>query len=112
MDILKMNLTTDGFKLTFTKPLALGRGAAPQDYTFTNYYYEYHQAYGSNKFDVKPIKVTSVQVSADYKEVTLHLEKMQPGYEYALQIADNVLGEDGSRLANRKIWYTLNNTLQ
>jgi len=111
MDVLKMNLTDDGFKLTFTKPLALGRGITPNDYTFTNYHYEYHQAYGSNKFDVKPIKVTAVMVSADHKEVTLHLEKMQPGYVYALQIADNVLGEDGSRIANRKVWYTLNNTL-
>jgi hypothetical protein len=111
MDVLKMNLTTDGFKLTFTKPLALGRGSVPQDYNFTHFYYEYHQAYGSNKFDVKPVKVTSVQVSADRKEVTLHLENLKPGYVYALQVGNSVAGEDGAQIANKKMWYTLNNTL-
>jgi hypothetical protein len=111
MDVLNMNLTQDGFKLTFTRPLAHGVGSVPQDYKFTNYYYEYHQAYGSNKFGVKEVKVTGVKVSADRKEAYITLDKLQPGYVYYLQLDKRVASEDGMPLANKKLWYTLNNTL-
>lgn len=110
MDILNMNLTEEGFKLTFTRPLADSVGNDPEDYQFTRYYYEYHQKYGSDRMDTQPVPVTSVKVSRNRKEVFLQLEELVPGYVYDLQV-DSLTSNNGIPLENRRVFYTLNNTL-
>lgn len=110
MDILSMNLTREGFRLTFTRPLADTAGNSPEDYNFIRYYYEYHQKYGSDRMDLQPVRVTSVSVSRDRKEVSLELDNMTAGYLYELT-ADSLVSQKGLPLANRKVYYTLNNTL-
>lgn len=110
MDILNMNLTQEGFTLTFTRPLADSMGNDPEDYQFTRYYYEYHQRYGSDRMDTQPVKVTTVDISRNRKEVHLKLEEMVPGYVYDLQL-DSLASNNGIPLVNRRVFYTLNSTL-
>lgn len=110
MDILNMNVMKGGFRLMFTRPLAAGMGDAPEDYEFVRYYYEYHRNYGSLKTDLQPVSIKSVNISDDRKEVSLQMEEMIPGYVYDLKI-DSLACEKGVPLINRRIYYTLNNTL-
>src|SRR3546814_12056527 len=77
MDILNMNLTKDGFRLTFTRPLADTVGNDPEDYSFIRYYYEYHQKYGSDRMDIQPVTVKVVDVSRNRREVTLQLDRSE-----------------------------------
>src|SRR3546814_14700717 len=79
MDILNMNLTKDGFRLTFTRPLADTVGNDPEAYSFIRYYYEYHQNYGSDRMDLQPVTVKEVDVSRHRSAVTLHLDTLAAG---------------------------------
>ncbi|HYH56401.1 MAG TPA: hypothetical protein VD772_07305, partial [Anseongella sp.] len=110
MDILNMNVTKEGFRLTFTRPLAPDMGNDPADYQFTRYYYKYHRKYGSDRMDLQPVKVTSVEVSPNRREVSLHLDEMIPGYLYELEV-DSLASKKGLPLMNRNVYYTLNNIL-
>src|SRR3546814_6767867 len=110
MDILNMNLTKDGFKLTVTRPLADTVGNDPEDYSFIRYYYEYHQKYGSDRMDLQPVTVKEVDVSRNRREVTLQLDTMAAGYLYELTV-DSLVSKKGLPLENRNVYYTLTNNL-
>lgn len=109
MEILTMSLTETGFDLTFTKPVDPETASALSSYYFERYYYEYHQAYGSPRFDVEEVDVTGVELSEDRLTVSLELETLEPGYIYDLQITDITSQEDGSPIEHPRIFYTLNN---
>jgi hypothetical protein len=53
LDLMAMNLTKDGFDLTFSMPLDAESAQNVANFKFKRFYYEYHQAYGSKQFDVK-----------------------------------------------------------
>lgn len=106
-DIYKMTITSKGFDLTFTQPLNNETAANPLSYSFKHYFYEYHAAYGSNQFDVTPIKVTNVALSSDKKTVSLTLEQLKPGYIYELNLI-GITAQNGAPLQNKLICYTVN----
>lgn len=107
MEVLKMNLTKDGFELTFTKPVQPETAINPRNYHFERYYYKYNQAYGSDRYGIETIKVTEVEVSDDRKKVSLTLKKLEPDYIYDLRI-NGVQSEKGDTLAHSRLFYTLN----
>lgn len=107
MDIYSMNLTPTGFDLTFTKPVDVASAMNPENYNLRHYYYEYHWQYGSDMFDVQPVPVTSIRVSADKKKVSLTLASLKPGRIYELKVGD-VRSATGDPLVNSLICYTLN----
>jgi hypothetical protein len=104
MSVSAMNLTDTGFKLTFTKPLAMIRA---ENFVFQRYYYKYHQSYGSPQLGREPIKVMSLKPSKDGKSVSIDLEKLNPGYVYQLDLK-NVTASDKTPTLNTYICYTLN----
>ncbi|MDX1637426.1 MAG: hypothetical protein R3281_05625 [Balneolaceae bacterium] len=62
-----MSITEAGFKLTFTKPFDPIAAKNPNNYQFQRYYYKYHQAYGSDRYDVESVPVKEVVLSSDQK---------------------------------------------
>lgn len=110
MDVLSMNLTKNGFDLHFTQPLNTDSASDPSKYSFRHYYYEYHDAYGSDQFDVRQVPVTKVSISEDRKKISVSLATLKPGYVYELKLG-NIISEKGTPLANHLICYTLNNLL-
>ncbi|MEM7395844.1 MAG: hypothetical protein AAF492_26215, partial [Verrucomicrobiota bacterium] len=109
MDILTMNLTEKGFRLTFTKPV--GEAAAhPEAYTFQRYWYQYHQSYGSRQYDVVPVGVNAAKLSADGLTVDLDLDELKAWHVHELKL-NGIVGRDGSTLANSLIVYTVNRLL-
>ncbi len=107
MDVYTMKLTPEGFELTFTQPLDLSTASDTSHYQFRHYYYEYHQEYGSEQFDIQRRPVTQVSVAADQKKVSLTLDTMKAGYIYELTLGD-IRSAEGDTLANKLVCYTLN----
>jgi hypothetical protein len=108
MDILNMSLTKQGFDLTFTQPVSEATANSIASYAFKRYYYEYHAEYGSKQFDITPVPVTNVKLSADRKQVSLTLAELKPGYIYQLDLT-GIKSANGVDLQNSPICYTLNN---
>lgn len=107
MDIYSMNLTPEGFDLTFTQPLNDSSATNAENYRFKHYYYDYHLKYGSDQYDVQSIPVTAVTLSEDRKKVSLTLSVLKEGYVYELNLT-NIRSESGEELANSLICYTVN----
>nr|WP_295921926.1 hypothetical protein [uncultured Dyadobacter sp.] len=107
MEIQSMQLTKTGFELTFTQPLDHTAATDLANYRFRSYFYEYHKAYGSDQFDVKPVPVTEIRVSGDSRKVYVSLQQLQEGYIYELTL-DNIKAADGKPLAHSIICYTAN----
>ncbi|MFD1140032.1 PQQ-dependent sugar dehydrogenase [Larkinella insperata] len=107
MDVYTMNLTPNGFDLTFTQPVDAATASRPENYQFRHYRYEYHKTYGSPQFDIAAVPVKAVTVSKDRRKVSLNLADLKPGLIYELTLGD-VRATNGEPLANRLICYTLN----
>lgn len=110
MEILQMHLLPDGFKLTFTQPVSDSLVLQPSDFHLRHYYYEYHQKYGSDQYDIQEIPVTKVEISPDRRAITLELPSIRAGYVYELTISD-IWSDQRVALQNKLICYTVNATL-
>lgn len=106
-DIYSMNLTENGFDLTFTQPVDEATATDLANYKFRHYYYTYHKQYGSDQYDVQSVPVTSIKISNDRKKVSLILNALKPGYIYELSLG-NIKTAKGEPLTNKIICYTLN----
>ncbi|MCP1385264.1 DUF7133 domain-containing protein [Runella salmonicolor] len=107
LDIMAMNLTTEGFELTFSLPVDPKIASNPELYKFQRYYYKYHQPYGSPKTDVADVAIKEVKVSPDGRKVTFKLAELKAGYVYDLKMGE-LQTPDGKLLMNRAVFYTLN----
>jgi hypothetical protein len=113
MDIYSMNLTANGFDLSFTQPVG-DAALNPDNYRFRHYYYDYYKKDQSEpvdksiQIDVQEVPVTNVELSSDKKKVSLTLGSLKPGYIYELKL-DSITSSKGKPLANNLICYTLNN---
>lgn len=104
MEILAVSLTKTGFDLTFTQPLAAADTAL---FHVKRFYYEYHQAYGSKKFEEKPVPVNAVRLSPDGRTVSLELAELKPGFIHEITLG-NVASRTGTKPLGRLVCYTLN----
>ena len=107
LDIYSMNLTRDGFDLTFTKPLDEKSAKELANYKIRHYYYQYQKKYGSDQYDVQKVNVSAVLISPDRKKVSLKLDVLKPGYVYELTLK-NIKSDNNELLANKLVCYTLN----
>lgn len=115
-DIYSMNLTKDGFDLTFTQALDKAKALNPEHYQFRHYYYKYQRkpknegADKSTQQDIRDVPVKHIKISSDRKKVSVTLGELKPGYIYELKLGD-ITSAEGKPLANKLICYTLNNLL-
>lgn len=110
MDVYTMKITQNGFDLTFTRPVDKAIASNPENYQFQRYYYEYHEAYGSDRMDITQVNVKRVDISDDGKKVSLILSEMVPGYVYDLTI-HHLKSKKGLVLINNRLFYTANNVI-
>ncbi|MDE0860202.1 MAG: TIM barrel protein [Akkermansiaceae bacterium] len=105
LEMQKINLQRDGFKITFTKPLA--EQDLTKAFAIQSYRYKYHSGYGSPQVDLKPLGEIGITVSPDRRVVTLRTPQLEAGkiYEFKLK---GVTAADGSPLSNPEAYYTLN----
>ncbi len=97
----------DGFELSFTKEIDAATAAQPSSYRLSSYTYHYHQTYGSDEIDTKPLAVRSATVSPDGLRVRLVVDGLREGYVHELH-AQGVRSGDGDELLHPRGYYTLN----
>ena len=105
---MAMNLTKDGFDLTFSMPLDAESAQNVANFKFKRFYYEYHQAYGSKQFDVKEIGVKSISLSDDKTKVHVVLDDMKAGYVYEMRLGEIINANKSKRVLNNLVCYSLN----
>ncbi|MDX2116551.1 MAG: hypothetical protein SFY96_00025 [Planctomycetota bacterium] len=112
-EVLTMNATPDGFRLTFTKPVDPATASNPSSYAMTSYTYEYHAAYGSAEMDTKPCTVTPIVESPTV--VRLKVDGLRSGgmgyvHELSMPGVRVAQAEDGGEkpgLLHTTAYYTL-----
>lgn len=108
LDLLAMTLTPTGFNLTFTQPLDEAAARQLAAYQLTSYYYEYHRAYGSKQFDVQPVSVSAVTLSADRRTVSLTVPSLRASRIYEFHLGPLTAEQGRKRIMNPLVCYTLN----
>ncbi|EDY82313.1 hypothetical protein VDG1235_1933 [Verrucomicrobiia bacterium DG1235] len=111
MEVKKMRFTEDGFELTFTRPVDRKSALRKRAYSISNYFYNYHEAYGSEKFDERKAKIDSTEVSDNNLVVTLRLRNLEAWRIYDLKLK-GVESIDGHEVLNPWIVYTVNRLLK
>lgn len=111
LEVKAMNITEDGFNLTFTRPVDAATAANPENYPLRTYFYNYHEAYGSDKRDVRDVKIVSATVSADRTQVRLKLEQLEAWRIYDLRFKD-IKTTDGHELVNAWAVYNVNHLVR
>jgi hypothetical protein len=72
------------------------------------YFYNYHEDYGSPKYDNRPVTITAARVSADRKSVQLTLDVLEAWRLYDLTMT-GIVSDDGQHpLLSNWVVYTLN----
>ena len=112
LDVLSMKLTEDGFALAFSRPVNPATASNPASYAMRTYFYNYHETYGSPKFDNRPVTITAATVSADRKSVRLRLDKLEAWRMYDLTMSGIVSADGQHPLLSNWVVYTLNHLLK
>lgn len=89
----KMRACTDGITLKFSDPVDTKSATDPNNFLIETWDLRRTANYGSGRFNVQSIEVTSVEVSADRKTVHLEIPSIQP--TWTIQIAYKLKGESG-----------------
>jgi glucose/arabinose dehydrogenase len=109
MDILKTEITEDGFDLTYTKPLSdeTVEGLASA-YQVRQWRYNPTSQYGGPKIGEESLAVSAATVSEDRKTVSLDVEGVKPGYVVHIRSPRPFTAADGEELWSTEVWYTAN----
>jgi hypothetical protein len=76
------------------------------------YFYNYHEDYGSPKYDNRPVAITSARVAPDRRSVRLTLDTLEAWRLYDLTMT-GIVSEDGQHpLLSNWVVYTLNHLLK
>ncbi|MEI6871631.1 MAG: PQQ-dependent sugar dehydrogenase [Verrucomicrobiota bacterium] len=105
MDALSINLTKEGFKVRFTRPLA----ASTTDvllWKIRRYAYAYHKEYGSPELNQETLTPTAVVLSADGLTAELTMPELHENFVYDFYL-EKLRAEDGEAPLNVRAAYTL-----
>ena len=109
VEIATMQLTGDGFRLTFTTKMDEAALRAVQSYRLSRFRY-LSLPKGSPRVDESSAPITAIRVDTDRRGVELAVGDLQPGYIYELEL-ENLCAADGRPVENPQAFYTLNRTL-
>jgi hypothetical protein len=111
LEVASMKVAETGFNLAFTRPVDAAIASKPETYAMRTYFYNYHEAYGSSKFDLKDAKIASAVVAPDRMSVALTLENLEAWRIYDMKF-NGLKTTDGHELVNSWIVYTLNHLVK
>ena len=106
-EIHEMRAKSDGFELTFTKPIDPVTAGKIESYALKTFTYIFQSSYGSPEVDATTPKITRVTVGPDGKSVRLFVEGLQEGHIHDLT-ATGVRSTEGQALLHAQAYYTLN----
>lgn len=106
-EVKEINIKSDGFLLTFTKPVDSTVAAKPETYDVKTYTHNYAGAYGSPEVDQTQLKVTKAEPSEDGLSVRIYLDKIIEGHIHDFDFAP-MKSKEGGNLLHTKAYYTVN----
>ncbi len=109
VEIEKMELTRDGFRLSFTTAMNADQLADAKTWRVSRFRYLYLPA-GSPRADEAPCQITAIRPAADARSVELALANLEPGYIYEIE-PEHLRSAEGATLENPLAFYTLNRLL-
>jgi len=106
-EIKRINITPDGFKVSFTKPVEAKAGNDPKNYKLSTFTHIYHGGYGGPEVDQTTPEVKSAKLAADGLSVQIVLSELKRGHvhEFDLGLLRN---RDQEKLLHRHAYYTVN----
>ena len=116
--IHSMEIMPSGFRLAFTKPAATSELEDPSNYAVSNWSYNYHKTYGSDRVDERTIDSADVTPSVvdEGNAVELELPSLETGPEgidtinsriYEISL-DGISSQEGDEMTFPVGWYTVN----
>lgn len=106
-EIKEINAVSDGFRITFTKPVDPTIAAKPESYALQTYTHMYRQAYGSPEVDQTTPKVVAAVVSEDGLQATIKVEGLVKGHVHDFDL-DRIRSKNDGELVHKRAYYTLN----
>jgi azurin len=103
----EIRANSNGFTVTFTRPVDRALGADPAMYALSSFIYKYHSTYGSPAVDIEAPEVTGAQVSDDGLTVELTVSGLRPYHVHEFKLGA-LTSEDGMPLLHDLAYYTLN----
>lgn len=105
-EIHEMRAKSDGFELTFTKPVDRKTAEDLNSYKMKSYTYRLRSNYGGPDEDVAMNAIKSVKVAADGKSVHIVVDNLRAGYLHELTLP-GLKNKDGHGLLHPIAYYTL-----
>ncbi len=106
-EIKTMEAKTDGFRLTFTRPMDRQSLLDTSNYSLESYTYRLHEPYGSPEFDRESLEILEATVSEDGLSVYLRCDGLREGYVHELKLP-GARSQDHLPLLHPVAYYTLN----
>lgn len=106
-EIKSINITGDGFRITFTKPLDQTTGNNIKSYKIAAFTHNYHSGYGGPEVDLNDSVVESVELAAGGRSATIVLSKLKIGYVHEFDLGA-LRDRDKGELLHHNAYYTVN----
>lgn len=107
-EMAEVHAMTDGFEITFTKPVDVATATQAASYDINSFNYQYHHFYGSPVIENKAHAIKAILISDDAKKVRLVLDEARRFYIHEIK-PKGVKSTNGDLLLHDEGYYTLNN---
>lgn len=107
-EMAEVHAMSDGFEITFTKPVDVATATQAANYDINSFNYQYHHFYGSPVIENKAHIIKAILISDDAKKVRLVLDEARRFYIHEIK-PKGVKSTNGDLLLHDVGYYTLNN---
>ena len=108
-EMLAIRAKPKGFEIEFTEPLERTEPLAPSGFDVQQWRYEGTSGYGGPKLDLKKLKITKMDISADRKRIFLEIAGLRKEHVVYFMLPEGLTSVSGQDLWSSEAWYTLNN---
>jgi azurin len=106
-EMAEVHAMSDGFEITFTKPVDIATAVQAANYDINSFNYQYHHFYGSPVIENKAHTIKAILISDDRTKVRLVLDEARRFYIHEIK-PKGVTSENGELLLHDVGYYTLN----
>jgi len=106
-EIERVSITTDGFRIHFTRPVDPVSASAPDTYEINTFTHRYHGAYGGPEIEQTTPLVFAVELSPDHRSAALHVDGVLRNHVHEFNLR-HLRSQDGASLVHNHAYYTVN----
>ena len=103
-EIENIRAKPDGFELSFTQAVDVNSVKKAASYALRSYIYKYQHQYGSPIIELKDLKISAIDVSADKRSVRLVIDGLRQFYIHEFKL-EGIRNESGDPLLHETAYY-------